>query len=229
MATAILIQDELEIPAIRGLDDFRGWAKSDRFPEAGRIDFIAGRVEVDMSPEELHTHGKPKIEMIRVLANRMQERDLGELYTDRTRVSHPESDLSVEPDLVFVANGSLDSGRVRFVPKAGKEGDRYIELEGVPDLIVEIVSDSSVRKDTKRLPRSYWRAGVREFWLVDMRGEEALCRIHHRGPARYVPAPMDDDSYQYSTVFGVWYRLDRSRNSRGHWQYTLREKQKTVQ
>ena len=224
MVTAILIQDELEIPAIRGLDGFRGWAMSDRFPDTGRIDFIAGCVEVDMSPEELDTHGKPKVELIRVLANRVQQRDLGELYTDRTRVSHPEADLSVEPDLVFVANESLDSGRVRLVPKAGKEGDRYIELEGSPDLIVEIVSDSSVRKDTKRLPRSYWRAAVREFWLVDVRGEEAFFRIHYRGPAKYDAAPMDDDSDQYSTVFGVWFRLDRSRNTRGRWQYTLREK-----
>jgi Uma2 family endonuclease len=224
MATAILIQDELEIPAIRGVDEFRGWAKSDRFPDTGRIDFIAGCVEVDMSPEELDTHGKPKVELIRVLANRVQQRDLGELYTDRTRVSHPEADLSVEPDVVFVANDSLDSGRVRLVPKAGKEGDRYVELEGAPDLIVEIVSDSSVRKDTKRLPESYWRAAVREFWLVDVRGEEAFFRIHYRGPTKYDAAPMDDDSYQYSTVFGVWYRLDRSRNTRGRWQYTLREK-----
>ena len=225
MTSAILIQDELEIPAIGDLDEFRRWATSDNFLEPGRIDFVAGRIEVDMSPEELHTHGKPKVEMIRVLANRVLELDLGELYTDRTRVSCPQADLSVEPDIVFVTNETLDSENLRLVPKVGEADDRYIELEGAPDLIVEIVSDASVRKDTKRLPASYWRAGVREFWLVDARRDTLFFRIHHRGPSKYDPAPLDDDSYQYSAVFGIWYRLDRSRNARGRWHYTLHEKQ----
>ena len=130
----------------------------------------------------------------------------------------------LEPDLVFVAEEALDSGRVRLVPKVKGEEDRYIELEGAPDLIVEIVSDSSVRKDTKRLPRSYWRAGVREFWLADARREELFFRIHHRGGSKYEPAPLDDDSYQYSAVLDAWYRLDRSRNARGRRQYAFREK-----
>jgi Uma2 family endonuclease len=58
----------------------------------------------------------------------------------------------------------LDSGRARFVPKAGAEPGRYVEVEGPPDLIVEIVSDASVAQDTHRLPEAYVRAGVTEFW-----------------------------------------------------------------
>ena len=61
------------------------------------------------------------------------------------------------------------AGRVRLVPKASSETADYIEIEGPPDLIVEIVSDSSVCKDTKRLPAAYFAAGVPEFWLVDAR------------------------------------------------------------
>lgn len=181
-----------------------------------------------MSPEELHTHGKLKIELVRVLANRVLELDLGELYSDRTRVSCPNADLSVEPDIVFVTEATLDSGGVRLVPKVSGVEDRYIELEGAPDLIVEIVSDSSVRKDTKRLPRSYWRAGVREFWLADARREQLFFRIHHRASSKYEPAALDDEAFQYSAVLSAWYRLDRSRNVRGRWQYTLREKRDSV-
>jgi Uma2 family endonuclease len=54
-----------------------------------------------------------------------------------------------------------------LVPKAGAEPGRYIDVEGPPDLIVEIVSDTSVAKDTRRLPEAYFRAGVAEFWLAD--------------------------------------------------------------
>jgi Uma2 family endonuclease len=36
-------------------------------------------------------------------------------------------------------------------------------VEGGPDLVVEIVSDSSEEKDLDRLPRAYFSAGVREL------------------------------------------------------------------
>lgn len=224
MASAILIEDELEIPAIQDLEEFRRWATAEDFPETGRIDFVAGRIEVDMSPEELHTHGKPKTELVIVLGERIRSRQLGELYTDRTRVSCPDADVSAEPDIVFISEEALDSGRVRLVPKSGGEEDRYVELEGAPDLIVEIVSDSSVRKDTKRLPKRYWQAGVREFWLVDCRREPLFFRIQQRGESGYEPAPAKAESYQYSAVLNAWYKLERTRNQRGRWQYTLHAK-----
>jgi hypothetical protein len=45
----------------------------------------------------------------------------------------------------------------------------FIEVEGAADLVVEILSDSSVGKDTRRLPEAYAKAGVGELWLVDAR------------------------------------------------------------
>ena len=160
MATSILIEDQLEIPAITGLADFRRWALSDNFPETGRIDYVGGHIEVDMSPEDLHTHGTAKVELVVVVGTRVRAKQLGELYTDRARISCPEADLSAEPDIVFVSNETYESGRVQLIAKASGGSDRYIEMEGAPDLIVEIISDSSVRKDTARLPNAYWQAGV---------------------------------------------------------------------
>ena len=88
MATILRIEDQVEIPMdLKDLADFRRWAVSEAFPERGRIDYVAGSIEVDMSPEDLHTHGKLKVELVRALADRVSEADLGELYTDRTRVS----------------------------------------------------------------------------------------------------------------------------------------------
>ncbi len=111
-----------------------------------------------------------------------------------------------------------------MVPKSNGENDRYVELEGAPDLIVEIVSDSSVRKDTKRLPKRNWQAGVREFWLVDARRDPVVFRIQQRGESGYEPAPSNAQSYQYSAVMDVWYKLERTRNQRERWQYTLHAK-----
>ena len=224
MATAILIADQIEIPAMaQGLVDFRRWAISDDFPERGRIDFVGGRIEVDLSPEDLHTHGTTIVEILAVLAGRIRQLELGEIYTSRARVSCPMADLSVEPDILFVSYDAMDSDRVRLIPKPGVP-ECYVEFEGSPDLIVEIVSDSTEGKDTQRLPTAYWQAGVREFWLVDARRSELCFRIHHRSDADYQPAPTDDDSYQYSAVLGCWYRLERLRNDHGRLRYALLEK-----
>lgn len=225
MAITLVFEEQIEVPMnLSCLADFRRWAISEAFPERGRIDYIAGKIEVDMSPEDLHTHGKLKTELVGVLWQRVKQAGLGELYTDRARVSCPGADLSAEPDVVFVSESSLDSGRVRLVPKAGEPADRYVELEGPPDLIVEIVSDASVRKDTERLPAAYYQAGVTEFWLIDARGEDLLFRIHHRGPSQYEPAAPDADGYQHSTVLNRSYRLDRSRNPKGRIVFDLCEK-----
>ena len=40
-----------------------------------------------------------------------------------------------------------------------------------PDVVLEIVSESSVEKDYERLPELYGRAGVSEFWRADVRRE----------------------------------------------------------
>lgn len=224
MAITLVLEEEIEVPMdLRSLADFRRWATSDAFPERGRIDFINGRIDLDMSPEDLHTHGKLKTEVVIVLGRRIKESALGELYSDRARVSCPDADLSVEPDVVFVSESSLDGGRVRLVPKSGGAADRYVELEGPPELVVEIVSDASVRKDTERLPAAYYRAGVTEFWLIDARGEDLVFHIHHRGTDGYEPAQPDADGYQRSGVLERHYRLDRGRNPKGRVVFDLRE------
>jgi len=225
MANVIVIEEQVEIPLdLRSLAEFRRWATSDAFPERGRIDYIQGRIEVDMSPEDLHRHGKLKAEIAVVLGQRIKRLELGELYIDRARVSSPQADLSAEPDVLFVSEESLNAGRVRLIAGVSGAADRYIEMEGAPDLVVEIVSEGSVTKDTRRLPVAYFQAGVAEFWLLDARGEELVFRIHRRGPTAFEPAPTAPDGAQFSAILGCWYCLTRSRNRSGRLTYTLDER-----
>ncbi len=223
MAT-VLLDHEIEIPTIRSLADFRRWALSDDFPERGRIDYIAGRIEVDMSPEDFFTHGTLKSEIAAEVKDRVDELDLGHTLIAETRISSVPGDVSAEPDIVVITHEAFDEKRVRLVPKASGEADRFVEVEGGPDLIVEIVSDSSVKKDTRQLPEAYYGAGVREFWLIDARGKKLHFQIHQRGVKGFVAAPSDADGYQRSEVLDAWYWLERDRHARGHWVYRLRLK-----
>ena len=92
--TSILLDEQAEIPlGIRSLRDFRTWTQSQGFPRRGRIDFVAGRIEVDKSPEDLHRHGKLKTEILVARGNLVKQQDLGEVFgcafrLDRSRNRH---------------------------------------------------------------------------------------------------------------------------------------------
>jgi Uma2 family endonuclease len=209
--------ETLRIPPGAGtLEGFRRWTASDSFPERGRIDFLAGELEIDLSPENLFRHGAAKTALAAALYDQVVRTGGGAVFVDCTRVVSVEAQLSVEPDVLAVLWDSLAAGRVLRVPVACGEPDSFIELEGAPDLVVEVVSDSSVRKDRRRLPPLYARAGVPELWLVDARGrrgrrpEEAELGIHHLGPrGGYVLAPPDPEGWSESRFLGRRCRMRR--------------------
>ena len=223
MSVCVLLEDQIEVPMdIRSLADFRGWARSDAFPRSGRIDYLQGRIEVDMSPEDLFTHGTPKGEIYAGLLPLTKSSTPGFLFIDSTAVTNADANLSAEPDVVFVSKEAVVAGRVRMVPKTGGGPDRFIEVEGSPDLIVEVVSDHSVAKDFHRLPPIYFQAGVREMWIVDARRDPLQFTIHRRGVAAFEPVAADAEGFAESLVFNRRFALLRSRDELGFWTYDLR-------
>lgn len=209
-------------PGVHDLERFRRWARSDRFPERGRIDYIGGRLEVDMSPEDLLTHGTVKTEIGAVLQQRISWEERGDIYIDRGRISSPGASLSVEPDVVVVLWESIDAGRIREIPKRRRQRERperFIELEGTPDLVVEVISDSSVGKDRTRLPPRYATAGVPELWLVDVR-KTLRFDIHVLGPDGYRIIAQDEGGWSSSPLIGR-VRLRRLRIRPDRWSYRL--------
>jgi Uma2 family endonuclease len=207
-------------PDAHTLAGFRAWSRSADFPEGARIAFIGGELFVDMSGDELETHNKIKSELTRVIGNLNVETQLGILYSDGAQVSNPAANLSVIPDAAFVSWASLETGRVRMVPREGAPG-QFIELEGRPDLVIEVVSDSSVTKDTDLLRQAYHRSGIPEYWLIDARGESVDFQVLlHRRPG-YALAPLRN-GWRRSGLFGFRVRLERTPGRMGLWEYRLR-------
>lgn len=220
----ILLHDDkspISIPGgIESLEEFRRWSRSPRFPSSGRIDFIDGRIEVDMAAEKFFSHGGPKTEIATVLQQIVKREELGEVRTDATRIVCAEANLSAEPDVLFISFNAFDNGRVRLTD-ADDESRDGAEVRGAPDLVVEVISDSSIAKDTVRLPRSYFAAGVHEYWLVDARGDDLVFKIQTRGRTAFRTVPADAEGFAKSRVFARRFRLTRHTNSRGHWVYDL--------
>ncbi|HEX7375844.1 MAG TPA: Uma2 family endonuclease [Pirellulales bacterium] len=203
------------------LEGFRDWVHSDWFPEKVKATFIDGSIEVDVSPEELESHGKLKVELVAELRRLGKRERLGDVFTDSSTVVMPPADFSTEPDIVFCSWEGYRSGRVK--PHERVEGsERFVELVGAPDLVVELVSRSSVSKDRKKLRNKYWQAGIPEYWLIDARGKKPIrFQLLTRGDAGYEAVEPDDDGYRYSPTFERRFKIVRRINPVGRFDYRL--------
>jgi Uma2 family endonuclease len=203
------------------LAGFRVWTSSDTFPERGKITFLGEEIIVDMNAERLGSHNAVRRAIYKKVDILVDEDDRGMLYLEGARFVHEAADVSNEPDAMFVLWETFASGVVRDIPTT--EGDDWIELEGTPDWLLEIVSPSSVNKDTVLLRARYHRAGVQEYWLVDVRGGKLAFTILIHHPDGYHPAPSKS-GWQKSKIFGKQFRLIRFADRRGRPAFRLEMK-----
>ncbi len=214
----IVLEEDARIPAgIVDLESFRRWARSDDFPEHGWFSYLGGEVWVDLSMEQLFTHNLVKTRFTVVVGALVEEAKRGYFFSDRAFLANPDADLATEADGVFVSYDAVTDLRVRFLEGA-KEG--HIEIVGSPDMVLEVISKKSVRKDTEVLRRLYWVAGVAEYWLVDARREPMRFDILRRGKRGYI-ATRAHDGWLRSAVFGRSFRLTQQADPLGHPHCTL--------
>jgi Uma2 family endonuclease len=204
-------------PEAHTLAGFRAWVLSDEVPEKLRVCFLRGRIYIDMSKEEILSHASVKTAIAGTVFNLNQEIDFGDLFINGVLVTNVGAEVSNNPDMVAVFWESLEKGIVHYLRK---KKDQEMEIEGSPDWVLEIVSNSSVAKDTRDLRHAYHRAGIREYWLVDARGEDIHFQVLHWRKAGFVAAPREG-GWQRSRVFSRWFQLTRSRDRRGGWRYQL--------
>lgn len=209
-------------PAAVTLEGFRDWVYSPDFPECGRITFVAGRIIIEMSPERIDSHNRIKEEVSFAIAELVRKLDLGDFYPDGAWITNRPAGVSNEPDASFASWETLQSGKL--VPPSDKPQDgKHIELVGTPDWVCEIVSDSSVEKDTQLLFDAYHRAGVREYWLIDARGSEIDFQLLVWSPDGY-QAEETREGWQVSPVFGREFQFTRTRDRLNRWRYQLQQR-----
>ena len=79
----------------------------------------------------------------------------------------------VEPDLLFLSNARLD----RVTRK---------NIKGAPDIVVEVLSESTRRADEVRKRKLYESADVLEYWIVDP--ELETVKVYRKAGDRFTPA-----------------------------------------
>ena len=123
-------------------------------PGESRIyELIRGEIIVAAAPSELHVEATK--ELFYLLSPLEQVHRLGKIYLAPYEVHLPTGDV-VEPDLFFLSTE-------RWSLRKGSH------VEGAPDLLMEIVSRSSRRRDLVVKREIYEASGVLEYWIIDLR------------------------------------------------------------
>lgn len=134
------------------------WTYGDylRLPDDGRrYEVIRGHLYV--APAPAFDHQYAIWQLGRLLGNFVVEKGLGILLPAPFDLRLPGGLAApVQPDLVFLRAGNQP-----------RPGDR--SFEGVPDLVVEVLSPGTRHLDRSVKLSAYREAGVPEYWLVDPR------------------------------------------------------------
>jgi len=119
-------------------------------PDDGyRYEILEGDLLVTPAPSPLHQRVSKRLQ--RQLEAYFEVRSLGEVFDAPVDVILTLHDV-VEPDLVVVTEPKQISGR---------------GIEGVPLLVVEILSSSTRRRDRTMKARRYAELGIPHYWIVD--------------------------------------------------------------
>lgn len=129
-------------------------------PDDGRrYELVEGELVVTPAPSTRHQR---IVFHVAALLRRAEEAGHGKAFTAPTDVVlSPES--AVQPDLLFIA-----AGRLGIVTEDN--------VQGAPDLVVEVISEATRRRDLGPKLRLYARHGVRWYWAVDP--EEDVVRAY---------------------------------------------------
>src|SRR5262245_33115383 len=140
------------------------WTYEDyaRLPTDGkRHEIIDGRHFVSPAPHVYHQQVSARL--YRQLHALIEEPGLRTVLYAPTDVELSRHDI-VQPDLIAVL-----SAREHIITR--------LSIQGAPDLVVEILSESTRGRDQGDKRMLYERAGVREYWIVDPEAQVVTQRL----------------------------------------------------
>lgn len=120
--------------------------------EGDRHEIIDG--ELIVTPAPIPDHQDSSANIFVPMRGHVVERRLGKVYYSPIDIRFTPDNV-LNPDIVFVAHDRLHI----IGPKA---------IDGPPDLVVEILSPGTRRRDLTVKRDHYARFGVREYWIVDL-------------------------------------------------------------
>ena len=123
------------------------------FPDDGkRHELIDGEHYVTPSPNTKHQRVAGSLHLL--IGSWLEDHRIGQIFFAPYDVVFSEFDV-VEPDLLYLSN---ERAAQVITP---------LHAKGVPELVIEIASKGTRKRDETIKRRLYERSGVSEYWVVD--------------------------------------------------------------
>ena len=116
-----------------------------------RYELLHGELVMAPAPREIHQY--VLINLIIAIGAFVKKHKLGKVYSAPFDVVLSDTNV-VQPDLLFVSTARQHS----ITPE---------NIQGAPDLVVEILSPSTAERDRSVKSDLYAEHGVHEYWIVD--------------------------------------------------------------
>jgi Uma2 family endonuclease len=163
-------------------------------PDDGlRHEIIGGEHYVTASP--VTRHQRILLNLSHLVQTYLDTHPIGSLFFAPVDVLLSETDVVV-PDLIYVSNARASVVTAKNV-------------QGAPDLVVEILSPSTRPRDERLKRDLYEREGVQEYWIIDP--DRHVVVVYRRAGARFEP-PLDygaADTLKTAMMPGLALSLER--------------------
>lgn len=161
-----------------------------QIPEDGyRHEIIAGEELMTPAPEVPHQRASRILG--RILDDHIGRHALGEVFHAPIDVVLSEVDI-VQPDLIFVS-----AERAAIITRKN--------IQGAPDLVVELTFPSTAATDRGRKAVLYAEKGVREYWIVDLAAR--LVEVHELRDSRRVRVHAEHQHFESAILPGLSIRV----------------------
>ena len=152
-----------------------------------RWELIHGELFVPPSPIESHQVAGMRLGIRMGLF--VEEKGLGQVFSAPYDVVLSDTDV-VQPDLLFVSKDRADIITADNV-------------QGAPDMVVEVLSPTTAKRDWRVKLDLYSKHGVREFWLVDPQTEIVWVLLPKEGSLGIAAIYSEGDTLTSPTLEGL--------------------------
>ncbi|MDW8101473.1 MAG: Uma2 family endonuclease [Anaerolineae bacterium] len=167
-------------------EEFLEWADEDTLAE-----WVEGEIVLYSPASALHQAIRDFL--LAFIRAYVEAKGLGLVFGAPFQMKLPRSGR--EPDLLFVARENV--GRLKGT-----------HLEGPADLVVEIVSPESERRDRGEKFWEYQEGGVREYWLIDPEKRKAeFWELSSTGRFQ-LRMEGSEGKYESGVIEGFWLRIE---------------------
>ncbi len=162
-------------------------------PEDERYELLDGDLVTAAAPNIAHQRISGRLG--RCLAAFVEEKGLGEVFRAPTDVVLSDTDV-VQPDILFVSGDRAD------IITAD-------DVQGAPDLVVEVLSPATARRDWRVKLDLYSMHGVREYWLADPETEIVWVLLPKEGNPKVTAIYGKEDTLTSPMLKGFSLDLDQ--------------------